>query len=124
MDRRLLQLFERRKGRRQGFSAHALIKHDSMEFPGEIRDVSNKGIYLVTYAPYIRGDQVELTIYFQQDRKKLSITLPSRVARVDGFGVGLVSPNIDVHRMMQLELIFAVHNEDTPRLIEEFCRSI
>jgi len=65
-----------------------------------------------------------LTIYFQHGTNQLSMTIPCKVARIDGKGVGLISSHIDAHMLQRLELIFDVSKEDTKQLIEDFCKTI
>jgi hypothetical protein len=82
------------------------------------------GIYVTTNGPFSIDDLLDLTIYFQHGTKKLSMTVPCRVARNDGKGVGLKSSHIDVKMLQRLELIFDVSKDNTKQLIEEFSQTV
>jgi hypothetical protein len=95
-----------------------------MRFSGEIRNISDTGIYLETNAPFALNDPVEVTLCFHQGSAKLSVAVPGTVVRIDRKGMGLVSPHLDVYKLMQLELIFDMNKEQPRQLVEEFCKSI
>ena len=117
---------EKREHRRLNLYAHALVKKERTEFvfSGEISNISDTGIYLTTNGPFSIDDLLDLTIYFQHGTKKLSMTVPCRVARNDGKGVGLTSSHIDVKMLQHLELIFDVSKDNTEQLIEEFSKTV
>ena len=118
--------FEKREQIRVNLYAHALVKKGETEFsfPGEIINISNSGAYLATNCQASLNDQLDVTIYFQHGTKKLSITVPSIVARIDGTGVGLISSDIDPNMLQRLELIFDLNKEKTKQLIDEFIKYI
>ena len=118
--------FEKREQIRVNLYAHALVKKGGTEFsfPGEIINISNRGAYLATNGQVSLNDQLDVTIYFQHGTNKLSITVPSIVARIDGTGVGLTSSGIDPDMLQHLELIFDVNKEKTRQLITEFIKCI
>jgi hypothetical protein len=120
------KLSEKREHRRLNLYAHALVKKERTEFvfSGEISNISDNGIYLTTNGPFSIDDLLDLTIYFQHGAKKLSMTVPCRVARNDGKGVGLTSSHLDVKMLQHLELIFDVSKDDTTQLIEEFSKTV
>ncbi len=70
------------------------------------------------------NDQIELTIHFEHEANKLEVTVPCKVARIDGQGIGLVSSHIDPRALSRLKLIFTLHKEDAKTLLEEFCTSL
>ena len=117
---------EKREHRRLNLYAHALVKKEGTEFvfSGEISNISDMGIYVTTNGPFSIDDLLDLTIYFQHGTKKLSMTVPCRVARNDGKGVGLTSSHLDVKMLQHLELIFDVSKDDTKQLIEEFSKTV
>ena len=117
---------EKREHGRLNLYAHALVKKEGTEcvFSGEISNISDMGVYLTTDGPFYVDDLLDLTIYFQHGTKKLSMTVPCRVARNDGKGVGLTSSHIDVKMLQHLELIFDVSKDNTRELIEEFSKAV
>jgi Tfp pilus assembly protein PilZ len=117
---------EKRQHRRLIINADVSMKKNNalFLFSAKIVNVSESGAYVVTNGPFLTGDQLDMTIYFQHDTKKLSVTVPCQVARIDGNGVGLTSPHIDANMVLQLELIFDACKENTKQLIEEYFKSI
>jgi len=111
---------EKREHRRLNLYALALIRQEEKVFSGEIINISDKGTYLTTNGLFSIDDLLDLTIYFQHGTKKLSMTVPCKVARVEGKGVGLTSSHIDANMLLHLEYIFDVNRENTKQLIEEF----
>jgi len=117
---------EKRQYRRLKLFTRALVRKRGAEFvfSGEIADVSNTGAYLTTNCPLAKDDLVDLTIFFQHGTKKLSVTVPCKVARIDGKGVGLTSSHIDANLLLRLEFIFDVRKGNTIQLVEEFFQTI
>lgn len=115
---------ERRQHRRLTINAEALIRQEQMVFSGEIINISDLGAYVATNGPYAIDDLLDLVIYFNHGTAKLSVTVPCKVARIDGRGMGLISSHIDANMLQRLELIFDVNKENTRQLIEEFCKTI
>jgi len=118
------KLAEKRKSRRLGFRINAFLEHNGMKFSGEVRNISDKGVYLATNGPYAVNDSVVLTMCFHHGKTSLSVTVPCTVARIDGSGLGLVSSHIDATRLIQMELIFDLNKTDSRQLIEEFYKSL
>ena len=117
---------ENRQHRRLKLFTRALVRKKGAEFvfSGELADVSNTGAYLTTNCPLAKDDLVDLTIFFQHGTKKLSVTVPCKVARIDGKGVGLTSSHIDANLLLRLEFIFDVRKGNTIQLVEEFFQTI
>ena len=117
---------EKRGHRRQNLYAHALVKKEGteFEFSGEIGNISDRGAYLTTNGLFSPDDLLDLTIYFQHGTKKISMTVPCKVARIDGKGVGLSSTHIDAGIVQHLELLFDASKENTQQLIEEFIKVV
>jgi len=115
-----------REHRRLNLYAHALVKKEGTESvcSGEISNVSDMGVYLTTDGTFSVDDPLELTIYFQHGTKKVSMTIPCRVARNDDKGVGLTSSHMDVKMLQNLELIFDVSKDNTKQLVEEFSKAV
>lgn len=118
------KLSEKRKSRRLGFRINAFVEHHGMKFSGEIRNISDRGVYLATNGPYAVNESVVLTMCFHHGKTNLSVTVPCKVARIDGSGLGLFSSHIEAHKLMQLELIFDLNKTDSRQLIEEFYKSL
>jgi hypothetical protein len=115
---------EKRQHRRLAINANALLRHKQFIFSGKIINISDMGAYLATNGPFSIGDLLDLTVYFQNGTKKLSMTVHCKVVRSDGQGVGLTSPHIDANTLLRLELIFDVCKNNTKQLIEEFFKAI
>ncbi len=121
---RIGRKIDKRKVRRQEFHARALVRHDDLKFSGELRNISRTGVYMVTNATYAVNDEVDLTIFFRHGEAELSVTVPGKVVRVDGRGIGLAASHIDVNQLLQLELMFAINKEHVRQLVAEFCKAI
>ena len=117
---------DKREHKRQNLYAQALVQKEGSEyvFSGEIINISNRGAYLAINGLYSINDLLDLTIYFQHGTNKLSMTVPCKVTRIDGKGIGLTSSHIDANLLQHLELIFDVSKENTKQLIEEFFKTI
>ena len=115
---------EKRLHRRLTFNADALIRQEQTVYSGKIINISDMGANLTINGQFSIGDLLDLTIYFQHDTKKLSMTVPCKVARIDGKGVGITSPHIDANMLQRLELIFDVSKDNTKQLIEDFFKTI
>ncbi len=118
------KLHERRHHRRLTIDADVFIKREELVFTGKVINISDTGAYVATNGPYSIGDPIELVIHFDHDATRLSITIPGKVARIDGRGIGLSSSHIDANMLQRLELIFDVSKENTKQLIEEFFKTI
>jgi PilZ domain-containing protein len=118
------RLFEMRRSRRRELHAKVIIEHNEMKFSGELMNVSDKGAYLAVNGLYAINDTIDVTITFDHGATKLSISVPCRVTRIDGSGIGLVSSHIDATKLLQLELILASNIESSPQLVEEFYRTV
>jgi PilZ domain len=116
---------EQREHSRLDLYAQALIMKEGTESvcSGEITNISDLGVYMATNGLFSTDDLVDLTIYFQHDAKKLSITVPCKVVRIDEKGVGLSSAHIETNILQELELIFYVNRDNTKKLIEELSKA-
>ena len=116
---------EKRVHGRLDLYAHALIKKEGTEsvFSGEIINISDLGVYMTTSDVFSQDDLVNLTIYFQHGTKELSISIPCKVVRIDGKGVGLSSAHIETNKLQELELIFYVNIDNTKQLMEELTKT-
>lgn len=117
-------LAEKRNFRRLDFLADASSKGDFWSFSGKILNISNMGAYLATNGPYAVNDQIDLTLSFQHGETKLAVSVPCKVARVDGHGVGLISLHIDANDLVKLKLMFEMYNHNPKLLVDEFCKAI
>lgn len=117
---------EKRALKRLDLHAQAFVKKDGADFvfSGELINISDKGAYLQTNGVFSLNDSLDLTIYYQHGAKKLSMTFPCNVARIDGKGVGLTSSHFDATMLLRLELVFDVSKDNTKQLIEEFFKTI
>ncbi len=115
---------ERRKFRRLDFHVNASIKHEHWTFSGELLNISNMGAYMATKGRYEVNDLIELTVSFEHEATKLTLTVPCRVARVDSRGVGLLSLRIDANDLLRLRLMFDLYKNNPQQLMEEFCKSL
>jgi hypothetical protein len=52
------------------------------------------------------------------------MTVPCKVARIDGRGIGLTSSHIEANMLLRLELIFDINKENAKQLIEELCKTV
>ncbi len=115
---------EKRKAKRLTLTGRALLKREGTNFSGEIINISDNGAYVATNAPCSVNDPIILVLDFQHGGASLTMTFPCQVVRVDGRGIGLISPHMDAIMLSRLELVFDINKENSKLLIEEFCKAL
>ena len=115
---------EKRKFRRLDFHAKAFLEFKQEKISGEIKNISDRGVFLQTSINHSINNPIDLTICFSQNQTELSVTVPCRVVRIDAEGIGLNSPRLEVSDLLRMELLLDLFNGDTRQLTREFCKFI
>lgn len=110
---------ERRRHPRVPFSAPAFLERDSRITYGEVKDISLHGLYLSVRGDHEPGMEALVSIYFLNGTSTLTITVPGRIVRTSGDGIGFASPHLDPLQLLSYESIFSF-GYDPPHLMEEF----
>jgi hypothetical protein len=64
-------------------------------------------MFVKTFGDFSSGEQVMVSVNFNEGNSKLSVTMPGKVARHTSDGVALNSPHIDTHSLIQFEYMLA-----------------
>lgn len=103
---------EKRRFSRVPFHAPVFVTTKGKTYSGELENVCHGGMFVKTYGDFNSGDQVIVSVNFQEGSSQLSVTLPGKVARQTGDGVALHSPHIDTHSLIHFEYLLASNNQD------------
>jgi hypothetical protein len=117
-------MIEQRKSRRIASHLPAAIAHNNAVYFGQICNLSNCGAYLKTRINYYLHDYVDLSIYLQDGKTTLSLTLPSKVVRADENGVGIYSQHLDVSMLIRLESHLSFHKGDFGQITAELFQDV
>jgi len=86
---------DRRQSTRIPFKAAAQVVQNGKVIAGEIRDICLHGIFVNTGSHYEKGDKTLVSVYLQDGKTTLSVTLPCAVTRVSDTGIGCSSPHLE-----------------------------
>ncbi len=111
---------DKRKYSRVSFHAPVYISGRGKTYAGEVENVCHGGMFVKTYGDFESGDQVLVTVNFQEGSSKLSVTIPGCVARQASEGVALSSPHIDTHSLIHFEYLLASNNSRREQLMTDF----
>lgn len=117
-------MIEQRRSRRIPSHLPAAIEHNNSVYFGQICNLSNCGAYLKTHIKYYLHDYVDLSIYLQDGRTTLSLTVPSKVVRADDTGVGIYSEHLDVSMLIRLESHLSFHKGDFAQITAELFQEV
>jgi Tfp pilus assembly protein PilZ len=101
---------DKRKYSRVSFHAPVYISSRGKTYVGEVENVCHGGMFVKTYGDFDSGDQVLVSVNFQEGTSKLSVTIPGCVARQASDGVALASQHIDTHSLIHFEYLLASNN--------------
>jgi Tfp pilus assembly protein PilZ len=102
---------EKRKFSRVPFHAPVFVSSRGRTYLGEVENVSHGGMFVKTYGDFNSGEQVLVSVSFQEGNSQLSVTMPGKVARQTSDGVALHSPHIDTHSLIHFEYMLASNNK-------------
>lgn len=111
---------EKRRFTRIPFHAPVFVSGRGKTFTGEVENVCHGGMFIKTVGDFSRGEQILVSVTFNEGSSKLSVTLPGSVARQTDDGVGLASPHIDTHDLIHFEYMLASNSNKRERLMEDF----
>lgn len=111
---------EKRKFSRVPFHASASVNSRGKIYAGEVENVCHGGMFVKTYGYFNSGEQVTVSVNFQEGGSQLSVTIPGKVARRTKDGIALNSPHIDTHSLIHFEYLLASNSEKKEQLMTEF----
>ncbi|BDV44595.1 hypothetical protein GURASL_35180 [Geotalea uraniireducens] len=111
---------ERRKHQRLTFSAPAFLEKDTRVFFGQVKDISQQGMFLAVHGDHRSEEDAAVSIYFISGPITLSVTVPGRVVRSGSDGVGFSSPHLDPYLLMTCESLMKHEGEAPERFMADF----
>jgi hypothetical protein len=91
---------DRRHSTRIPFKAAAHVVQNGTATAGEIRDICQHGMFVSTASHYEKGDQALVSVYLQDGKTTLSVTLPCSVTRVSEVGIGCTAPRLEPETLL------------------------
>lgn len=86
---------DRRQSTRIPFRAAAQVVQNGKPIPGEVRDICLHGMFVNTGSHCEKDDNTLVSVYLQDGKTTLSVTLPCVVTRVSDAGIGCSSPHLE-----------------------------
>ena len=111
---------DKRHFSRVGFKVSALLQSDGVVLKGEVKDVSLRGMYLVTEEVLPVGAPVEITIYLSSTEPPIAINVTGEVARLVPGGIGCAFDKMDVDSFTHLRSIISYQGGDESKAMAEF----
>jgi hypothetical protein len=87
---------------------------------GEVKDVSLRGLYLVTEELLPVGTPVEITIFLSASEEPVVINVTGSVARLMPGGLGCAFDKMDVESFTHLRSIISYQGGDESKAMAEF----
>lgn len=107
---------EKRYFTRVEFIEHASIKHDNLQFLGDIQNICLQGLFVKTKYSVPLHTPLQVTVFCSPDS---SIHLNANVVRCDKNGLGLQIRKMDVTSFVQLRNMVATQCKDHGRIMRE-----
>lgn len=111
---------DKRNFSRVDFKVSALLQGDGVVLKGEVKDVSLRGLYLITEETMPIGSPVEITIYLSASDPPIVINVSGVVARLVPGGIGCVFDKMDVDSFTHLRSIISYQGVDESKAMAEF----
>ena len=111
---------DKRHFSRVGFKVSALLQSDGTVLKGEVKDVSLRGMYLVTEELLPIGSPVEITIFLSASEPPIVINVTGVVARLVPGGIGCAFDKMDVDSFTHLRSIISYQGGDESKAMAEF----
>ena len=111
---------DKRHFSRVDFKVSALLQSDGVALKGEVKDVSLRGMYLVTEEVLPVGSPVEITIYLSSTDPPIVINVAGVVARLVPGGIGCAFDKMDVESFTHLRSIISYQGGDESKAMAEF----
>jgi hypothetical protein len=105
---------------RVGFKVSALLQSEGVAIKGEVKDVSLRGMYLITDELLPEGTPVEITIYLSASEPPIVINVSGVVARLVPGGIGCAFDKMDVDSFTHLRSIISYQGGDESKVMSEF----
>lgn len=111
---------EKRRFSRVPFSAPVFLSSRGRTYAGEVENVCHGGMFIKTYGDFSAGEQVLVSVNFNEGNSRLSVSMPGTVARQTSDGVALSSPHIDTHSLIHFEYMMESTSAKKDRLMADF----
>ena len=111
---------EKRKFSRVPFHAPVYVSSRGKTYAGEVENVCHGGMFVKTYGDFNSGEQILVSVNFQEGSSQLSVTMPGTVARQTSDGIALHSPHIDTHALIHFEYMLATNSDKREQLMTDF----
>lgn len=106
------------------FDVVATIGTAERRFHGNVKNLSMRGMFLVTDERLPLGEPVEITIALSGTLPEISISFSGKVCRDADDGLGLLFEKIDLDSYTHLKNIIAYNIDDAEKVMEEIYNSI
>jgi hypothetical protein len=111
---------DKRHFSRVGFKVSALLQGGGKVLKGEVKDVSLRGMYLVTEELLPEGTPVEITVFLSASEDPVVINVSGVVARLVPGGIGCAFDKMDVESFTHLRSIISYQGGDETKAMAEF----
>ena len=111
---------DKRHFSRVGFKVSALLQGDGRVLKGEVKDVSLRGLYLLTEELLPVGTPVEITVFLSASEEPVVINVSGVVARLVPGGIGCAFDKMDVESFTHLRSIISYQGGDETKAMAEF----
>lgn len=113
---------EKRKLSRVNFNIRALLSYKSLNFEGDVENLSLSGIFIKTGNKLDIGlnETMDIKINMLGSSSDLIINLKGIVVRNDEKGIGLKFDKVDLDSFIHLKNIIAYNFGDEDRIMDEF----
>lgn len=115
---------ERRTNTRVRFRAHAGVDWHGQRVPGEVCNLSLKGMFIRTEVPMQVGDIVGVSLQLTGGNTQLNIDLPGKVVRANEEGVGILFEDLDIDSFAHLRMIVSLNDGDPDKILNEMKQSM
>jgi hypothetical protein len=109
---------------RVNFRIAATIKTAERQFQGAVKNLSMRGMFLITEERLSVGDMVGITIVLIGSSPDISVSFEGKVCRVGENGLGFSFEKIDLDSYTHLKNIIVYNSDDAEKVIEEIYHAI
>ena len=111
---------EQRRSTRIPFKAAALVVQSGKTIVSGIRDISKHGLFVNTSCHHSKGEKILVSIYLQDGKTTMSVTLPCAVVRVSDSGVGCTSPHLEPETLLFISNLIHCQKVAPPAFMQSF----
>jgi hypothetical protein len=114
---------QKRSNTRVSFNSRAEVRFDGRVVEGEVRNLSLKGVLILTDQEIPQGQEVDVTIHLTGVGSQLSLRMEAEVVRAEGGQLGLHFTEVDLDTFIHLRNIVAYNEGDDEKIMNEFFRN-